>query len=186
MSAETAALPRTDDDGSRTAAPVSGTWNLDLERCALEVNYSMLGATVWRARLRPLEARIVLADRDEDGAAVAGGLVRISAGIAARAVYTSLPGTSGWFLPGTPCSEQITVTGNAFPHDDAAGQTVYTLARVSAGDRLWRTRLTIRFALVHDERAVVAVAGTIVRGKDARVPRTAVRVEMAAEFVRCG
>jgi hypothetical protein len=182
MSVATVVLPRVSDDGPRVAAPVTGTWDLDLDRCALEVNYAMFGVPLWRARLRPLEARIVLAERAEDGTPVAGGLVRLSATVAVQPAYTSPPATRDWFLPATPRSEQIRIAGNAFPHDDGA---VYTLARMSTDEDLWWTRLTVRFTLVHDERAVVAVGATIARRRDAPFPRTPVRVEMAAEFVRC-
>jgi hypothetical protein len=185
MFADTVALPRIEGDDRGAAVPLAGTWDLDLDRCALEVTYAVLGRTGWRARLRPVEARIRfgVAGRDADGGAVSSQHLRLSAAVAARPAYASLPATRGWFLRNTSRRDLIRVSGTAFP--DTTG-VAYADARITAGATHWAAVLAVRFTPMDEDRAIVAVAGVLAGRPEALVPGALTRVEMAAEFVRCG
>jgi hypothetical protein len=163
LSVQTAVLPDVE--------PITCTWELDVDRCALEVSYGLLGMTVWRARLRPVEGRIVSSESGD-------GPVTISGVVAVRPSYVSLPGTRGWFLRRAARRDLIHIDGTA--GGDGGG------IQVTVGARQWTVDLLIRRTPVEDGRAVVAAIGAVVPRPDTPVPAAHTRIELAAEFLRCG
>lgn len=162
-----------------SAAEVETTrWRLDADRCALELDYGFAALTVWRARLRVIEAELVRTATDADG------LLQLSAVVAARPAYASLPGTRGWFLPLAARREQIRIAGTvATPEGDG-----HQAARVSVGTAQWVARIVVRFTPGDGagDRVVVVGCGVIVPRVDTPLPGGRTRLELAAEFLRCG
>jgi hypothetical protein len=39
----------------------AGTWEIDVDRCAVEMSYALFGVTVWLRRLRTIDAQVVCA-----------------------------------------------------------------------------------------------------------------------------
>jgi hypothetical protein len=156
-------------------APVTGSWQLDPDRCALEASYRRLGLPLWRARLEAQNARIEFPD-DADGA------VRLTAAVAVRPAYTSVPGTGRLFLHRVPRRMEVGLMGYARPHDDGS---MYSLATATIDADVWRARLAIRFRPAVPDRATVVVSGRVLRSGRGAPLHTPIWVEMAAEFVRC-
>jgi hypothetical protein len=172
LTLDTATLP----DAAPMTAPsgLTSTWQLELDRCALEVNYTVLGLTVWRARLRPVDMHIVRSVAEP-------GLIRLSGTVAARPAYASLPATRGLFLPRAGRRALIRFDGDAALSAGAA-RPVF---QVGVGARQWSAAIHVRFTPHGADRAVVAACGVLNAGGDAPAPAGELGVELAAEFVRC-
>lgn len=172
MTLDTAVLPPI---APATCTPaLTGTWQLDPDRCALEVNYTVLGLTVWRARLRPLELRIVLGETEPE-------VIEVSGTVAARPAYASLPGTRSLFLPRAGRRGLIRVDGDAA----TSGSNARSAALVRVGARHWPADFVVRFTPAGTDRVVVAASGVIGPRSNAPLPAGETCAELAAEFVRC-
>jgi hypothetical protein len=163
------------NESTTRRAPVTGSWELDPDRCALEATYRRLGVTLWRARLAAFSARIEFPDAPD-------GVVRLAAAVGVRPAYASVPGTGRLFLHRARRSGEVALMGYARPHDDGSMYTVAT-ATIDSGE--WRARLALRLLPAEPDRATVVLFGRVLRSGRGAPPHTPIWVEMAAEFVRC-
>lgn len=148
--------------------PRTTTWELDRGRCAAEVSLALPGATIWRARLRPVTARLSSAE----------GL-SLTATVSPRPIMTSVPQTRLLFLRGTARTAQLRLSA----HGEVADHT-RLLGEVVLDARAWPIQLVLRRTPIDDARELVTLAGRIVR-PTRTFPGTVVDVEAVAEFVRC-
>ena len=166
----TALLPRHLSAPRRAAAHAapSPAWELDRSRCAAGVDVDLPGATIWRARLRPLAAR--LTDTE------------LTANLSVRPALASLPMTRALFLRGIPRTARIWVEAEG---DLRAPGTVRVDGEISAGSRSWPARLWLRRTELSDDRVLLTVAGRVLTA-ERTFPGTRVRFEAVAEFRPCG
>ena len=156
-----------------TAAPTrTTTWELDRGRCAAEVSLALPGATIWRARLRPVTARLTGPDGPAD-------TVTLTATLFPRPIMTSLPLSRFLFLRRTPRTTQLRLTAQG-----ETGEPARLIGEIVLGARAWPIRLVLRRTPIDDARVLVAVAGRVVRPMTT-FPGAVVDVEAVAEFVRC-
>ena len=155
----TALLPRLEP----TAAAVAG-WELDRTRCAAAVQLDLPGATIWRARLRPLAARLT-------------GTM-LTANFSARPALASLPLTRGLFLRGVSRTARIWLEAEG---DLSGPGPVRVDGEISAGSRTWPARVWVRRTELPGERLLVTVAG-IVHTPERTFPGTRMRFDAVGEF----
>ena len=146
----------------------SATWELDRGRCAVEVSLALPGATIWRARLRPVTARLTGDDP-----------LTLTATLSPRPTMMSLPLTRPLFLRHTARIAQLQFSAESEPAH--AGRLVGT---VTLDARTWPVQLVLRRTPVGDGRLLVTVAGRVVRPLST-FPGTVFDIEAVAEFVRC-
>jgi len=164
----TAVLPRHSAPAADApAAGVATAWALDRNRCAVALDYDLPGATLWRARLRPLDARLTASS--------------LTASLSAKPLLASLPLTRPLFLHGTPRTARIWVEAVG---DLSGPGTVTTAGEISVGSRTWPARLTVRRTGLPGRRLLVVVAGRLVTPVRS-FPGTQLRFEAVAEFTPC-
>jgi len=142
-------------------------------RCAIDVAPEALLLAVWRARLRPLTVRFVQV----------GDGFEIVAHVSARAVYASVPFTTGLFMSDTP-RDRILAFRCAVP-SSTVGEASPAEASLSDGVRTWPAETTVRLLEWDDTHVVVSIRGRISRRADLPLPNVAVRFDAALELVRC-
>ena len=157
-------LPARAPIGTDTAP---GTWELDRNRCAVAVGLALPGATIWRARLRPLAARLT---RDS-----------LTANVAATATSASLPLTRGLFLRGTARTLRVWVEADA---REFSGDLAGLQGEITVASRSWPAQFALRRTALADDRILVEVVGRVMRPPRA-FALTQVHVEAVGEFVRC-
>ncbi len=144
------------------------TWDLDRTRCAVGVDLDLPGATIWRARLRPLAGR--LSD------------TTLTANLSVRPALASLPMTRGLFLRGIARTARIWLEADG---DLSGPDPVRVNGELSAGSRSWPAQLWIRRTELPDDRVLLTVAGRVLTA-ERTFPGTRVRFDAVAEFVPCG
>lgn len=159
--------------GSELSATVSGRYELDLDRCVVEVVFRLFGINLWRVRLRAVAAQLNLLP--------SGG--SLSAHISCKPVFASIPLTLSRFLRKTPRDERITVV-IAELRVPAAPSTIEVDGVVSVGTDSWVVPLAVRFVVLDHEQVVVAITGAVPQRSDGVVPMTPMRIDAAAEFTR--
>jgi len=150
------------------AAADTRTWELDRARCALAVTLDLPGATIWRARLRPLAARL--------------SATELSANLSVRPALASLPLTRALFLRGVSRTARIWLDVEG---DLSGPDPLRVDCEVSVGSRTWPAQLWLRRTELPGDRLLVAVAGRIVT-RERTFPGTKVQFEAVGEFVPCG
>jgi hypothetical protein len=149
-----------------TAPPLA--WELDRTRCAVGVDLDLPGATIWRARLRPLAARLTA--------------TTLTANLSVRPALASLPLTRGLFLRGVARTARIWLEADG----DLRGPGPVRLAgELSAGSRSWPAQLWVRRTELPDDRVLLTVAGSV-RTPERTFPGTRVRFDAVGEFEPCG
>jgi hypothetical protein len=142
-------------------------------RCAIDVAPESLLLAVWRARLRPLTVRFV----------EIGDGFEIVAHVSARAVYASLPFTTGLFMSDTPRDRILAF--RCAVRRSTVGEASAAEASLSDGVRTWPAETTVRLLEWDDTHVVMSVRGRIARRGDLPLPNVAVRIDAALELVRC-
>ena len=148
-------------------ATAAAAWELDRARSAVAVTLDLPGATVWRARLRPLAARLT----DDE----------LTANLAVRPSVASLPLTRALFLRGISRTARIwlDVTGELRGPDP-----VRVTGEISVGARSWPAQLWVRHTELPGDRRLVTVTGRVLT-PERTFPGTRVRFDAVAEFVPC-
>jgi hypothetical protein len=163
----------------------STTYRLRHDRSAAELVIRMRRIPLVRIRLRIIAADLRLTEPDQAAGTAtpsepASGL--LTAQIAAKPLFTSIPFVRHRILRSIPRTEPLTLTAT-LPTARVQPEPVVVDATVTAADRSWPLRLDIRLAHLDHESAVLAVAGAVGGG-----PRTIlspqVGIEAAAEFLR--
>lgn len=142
-------------------------------RCAIEVVPESLLLAAWRARLRPLIVRLVEAD---DG-------FEIVANVSTRAVYASVPFTTGLFMSDTPRDRILTF--RCAVREATVGEASAVEASLTDGVRSWAAEMTVRLVEWDDTHVVISVRGRVARRGDMPLPSMPVRVDAALDLVRC-
>jgi len=146
------------------ASVLASGWELDRTRCAAAVQLDLPGATIWRARLRPLAARLTG--------------TTLTANLSVRPVLASLPLTRGLFLRGVSRTARLWLEAEG----DLSGPGPVRLdGEITAGSRSWPARLWVRRTELPEDRVLLAVTG-LVRTPERTFPGTRVRFEAVAEF----
>lgn len=146
-----------------TSVLASG-WELDRTRCAAAVQLDLPGATIWRARLRPLAARLTG--------------TTLTANLSVRPALASLPLTRGLFLRGVSRTARLWLEAEG----ELSGPGPVRLdAEITAGARSWPAHAWVRRTELPNGRVLVALTG-LVRTPERTFPGTRVRFEAVAEF----
>jgi hypothetical protein len=153
--------------GRSVADAKPATWELDRSRCAVETSLALPGATIWRARLRPLAARITGSS--------------LTANVSAKLAKASLPLTRPLFLRGTARTLRVWVEADA---GEFAGELVGLRGEVAVASRSWPAEFALRRTSIGDDRILVEVVGRVLRPVRG-LALTQLRVEAVGEFVRC-
>lgn len=157
-----------------TAARSRRVFDLRGGRCAVEVVLAPLGIAAWRVRLQPASIRIVV-----DGV----GGAEITAHLAARPKYVSVPGTAGLFMPATARSTLLAVAASIPSLDESADVTVSGV--VSRGSDEWPIELTVDVRELDDEHIVAAIRGVVHRRDDLPLPGVRLGIDAALDLRRC-
>lgn len=159
---------------TRVLAPEHRVFDLSAGRCAVEVVLAPLGVAVWRVRLQPASIRIV-----EDGT----GGAELTAHVAARPKFASLPGTAGLFMPATDRATILAVSASLPPL--GVGAKVRATGVVTRGDDAWPIELSVDVRELDDLHLVAAVRGFVHRRDDLPLPGLRLGVDAAVELRRC-
>ena len=149
-------------------------YDLSGGRCAVEVVLAPWGVPAWRARLRVITVRLT-----DSGC----GRQQLIANIAAQPRFTSVPFTSGWFMPATPRSDLLRFAAE-LPRLET-GASVAAHGSVETDERSWPVELSVRCIEADDARVVVAVTGSVARDDELPFPSLRLRVDAALELARC-
>jgi hypothetical protein len=166
LAAEPAAQARTVETSRRV-------FDLSGGRCAVEVVLAPFGIAAWRVRLQPAGIRI----------AANGTSAQITAHLAARPRYASVPGTAGLFMPASGRSTILAVTASVAPLEpgvDVPGAGVV----VRDGDE-WPVELVVRVRELDDEQLVASVRGVVHRRDDLPLPGLRLGIDAAVDLRRC-
>lgn len=151
-------------------ADTAGTWDLDRSRCAVGVDLDLPGATIWRARLRPLAAHL--------------SGTTLTANLSVRPLLASAPLTRGLFLRRIARTARIWLEAEGDLLAAGPGDAVGLAGEISAGSRSWPVQIAARRTTFDDERMLLTLVGRLVT-PTRTFPGTQVRFEAVAEFVRC-
>jgi hypothetical protein len=173
MTGATKILLRASEATEQGAGVVARRFEVDLTKCVVEVVFRMFGLNLWRVRLRPIAAQLRLQPY--------GG--SLSAHVAVKPLFASIPLSLGRFLPKAPRDERITVVIGELPTFSAPG-TVEADGLVSVGNDSWVVPFALRCIFIDDQHIVVAITGTVPQRSDGVVPMTPIRIDAAAEFTQ--
>jgi hypothetical protein len=178
MTALTKVLPRLAPDP--VPPTLSGTWEADLDRCAVEVR---VGERVglWRARLRMINLRVLLPDVDATDQSAS-----ITAVLGVDPVLASVPATRGLFLPSTPRADHITVSASGPVLPAGQGVTMRAHAAISTEDRAWMAVFAVHIEEFDDLHLGLSLSGSVPRSVPGPFRETRIHVDAAAELIRCG
>lgn len=163
---------------SAVADPLSAvaaqTWSVDPHRCAAAVS---MPRTPWRARLRVLGGRVCI---DEGGS-----IARVNAVLSPRALYSTMPTAHRWFLPEALGTHRLMIVADGIAAPHGTGLRITTIGKAWTADRAWTIPMQIRLRPISDERAVLEVLGRVRCRPYTVLFDLPVRIEAAAEVIRC-
>ena len=179
MTSTTVVRPTPADEDTTAEFSTAEQFELDLGRCVAETVVRILGVTLWRVRLRPISAQLLLPAPGTTGSGT------LSASLSARPAFTSVPLTKRFFLATAGRDDRITFTIADIPPVDA-GDTVDVNALVSVGDDSWAVPVALRFVSADAERVVLSFTGAAPQRFSDPLRRVFTRIDAAAHFSRWG
>lgn len=173
------------DAGSAVSAPAAGSvarYDADLKRCVAEAVLRYRRLALWRVRLRPITATLAVPayDDEPDDPSYAA----LSAQVAVRPKYASIPGTHGLFMPDTPREQRLVLTAARISPAFTPGTTVVSAATLDVGERTWDLEVNIETVLNDGERIILAVTGAVPREVPTPFAGAALHIDAAVEFRR--
>lgn len=145
------------------------------DRCVVEAVLRARRLAVWRVRLRPIAVALTLYDGSQPSA--------LTAQVAVRPRFASIPGTLGLFLPDAPRTEHIALSTAQLP-PLVTGTTVHAPALVTVGAVSRSVMLRVETVRNDGDRMVLAISGAVERAADGPLPGCAMHIDAAVEFRR--
>ena len=151
------------------------TWSVEPRRSVVEVR---MPGTPWRARLRLLGGRLHTPDTDGESA-------RLSAVLAPRASFASLPMSRRWFLPDARTTQRVMLVADGAVAQTPTTMNLATTAAVWVGDRRWPMQAHIALRVLGPDHGVLELTGELTCRPYTTLYGRTLRIDAAAEVTRC-